>query len=38
VVRYGEANAYLSPEESRGVGKTLALPGMLASLARGRSE
>jgi len=38
VVRYGEANAYLSPEESRGVGKTLALPGMLASLAKGRSE
>jgi argininosuccinate synthase len=38
VVRYGEANAYLSPEESRGVGKTLALPGMLASLAGRRSE
>lgn len=38
VVRYGEANDYLSPEESRGVGKTLALPGMLASLARGRWE
>lgn len=38
VVRYGESNAYLSPEESRGVGKTLALPGMLASLARGRTR
>ena len=38
VVRYGEANAYLSPEEARGVGKTLALPGRLWTLARaGRS-
>ncbi len=35
IVRYGEANAYLSPEESKGVGKTLALPGLLASLAKG---
>ena len=33
VVRYGESNAYLSPAEARGVGKTLALPGMLAALA-----
>lgn len=33
VVRYGEANAYLSPEEARGVGKTLALPGRLWTLA-----
>jgi argininosuccinate synthase len=33
VVRYGEANTYLSPEESRGVGKTLALPGRLWTLA-----
>ena len=33
LVRYGESNAYLSPEEARGVGKTLALPGMLAHLA-----
>jgi argininosuccinate synthase len=38
VVRYGEANAYLSPEESKGVGKTLALPGMLSSLAKGRTR
>ena len=38
VVRYGEANAYLSPEESKGVGKTLALPGMLASLAKGKTR
>ncbi|MGH9399232.1 MAG: argininosuccinate synthase [Thermoanaerobaculia bacterium] len=38
VVRYGESNAYLSPEESRGVGKTLALPGMLSSLAKGRTR
>lgn len=38
VVRYGESNAYLSPAESKGVGKTLALPGMLASLARGRAR
>lgn len=33
IVRYGESNAYLSPEEARGVGKTLALPGVLAALA-----
>jgi argininosuccinate synthase len=33
VVRYGESNAYLSAPEARGVGKTLALPGMLAALA-----
>ena len=33
VVRYGETNAYLSADESRGVGKTLALPGMLSALA-----
>ena len=38
VVLYGEANAYLSPEESKGVGKTLALPGILASFARGRTR
>jgi argininosuccinate synthase len=39
VVRYGESNAYLSPAEARGVGKTLALPGMLAGLAdSGRSR
>jgi argininosuccinate synthase len=38
VVRYGEANAYLSPAESKGVGKTLALPGILASLARGTTR
>jgi argininosuccinate synthase len=38
VVRYGESNAYLSPEESKGVGKTLALPGMLASLAKGKTR
>jgi argininosuccinate synthase len=36
IVRYGESNAYLSAEESRGVGKTLALPGMLAALAAPR--
>ena len=33
VVRYGEANTYLTPEEARGVGKTLALPGLLGTLA-----
>lgn len=33
VVRYGEANAYLTAEEARGVAKTLALPGVLAALA-----
>ncbi|HEY6100250.1 MAG TPA: argininosuccinate synthase, partial [Anaeromyxobacter sp.] len=27
IVRYGESNAYLTPSESAGVGKTLALPG-----------
>ncbi|MGE5278325.1 MAG: argininosuccinate synthase [Acidobacteriota bacterium] len=37
IVRYGESNAYLSPEEARGVGKTLALPGLLAALAGPRS-
>ena len=36
LVRYGESNAYLSPAEARGVGKTLALPGMLAGLASRR--
>jgi argininosuccinate synthase len=36
VVRYGEANAYLTPAEARGVGKTLALPGLLAALAGSR--
>ncbi|HKA36278.1 MAG TPA: argininosuccinate synthase [Thermoanaerobaculia bacterium] len=34
VVRYGESNTYLTPEEARGVGKTLALPGLLGALAR----
>jgi hypothetical protein len=34
LVRYGETNAYLTPAEARGVGKTLALPGVLASIAR----
>lgn len=38
IVRYGESNAFLSPDESRGVGKTLALPGMLARLAAPRRE
>lgn len=33
LVRYGESNAYLTPAEARGVGKTLALPGVLASMA-----
>lgn len=37
VVRYGESNTYLSPAEARGVGKTLALPGMLSALASGAS-
>jgi len=37
VVRYGEANAYLTPAEARGVGKTLALPGMLWALAGKRT-
>lgn len=34
IVRYGESNSYLTPEEARGVGKTLALPGLLSVLAR----
>jgi argininosuccinate synthase len=34
VVRYGESNTYLTPEEARGVGKTLALPGLLGALAK----
>ncbi len=39
LVRYGEVNAYLSPAEAKGVGKTLALPGMLAAFAeRSRKE
>jgi argininosuccinate synthase len=29
LVKYGESNTYLSPAEARGVGKTLALPGVL---------
>jgi len=33
LVRYGEANTYLTPQEARGVGKTLALPGRLWRLA-----
>ena len=33
LVRYGEANAYLSAAEAQGVGKTLALPGRLWTLA-----
>ena len=33
VVRYGESNAYLSAAEARGIGKTLALPGRLWTLA-----
>ncbi len=33
LVRYGESNAYLSPPEAKGVGKTLALPGRLWKLA-----
>jgi argininosuccinate synthase len=37
VVRYGESNAYLSPAEAKGVGKTLALPGRLWTLAGQRS-
>jgi argininosuccinate synthase len=36
VVRYGEANTYLSAVEARGIGKTLALPGRLWTLAGGR--
>src|SRR5262249_27557795 len=38
VVRYGESNQYLSAAEAKGVGKTLALPGLLAALARGRGR
>jgi argininosuccinate synthase len=34
VVRYGESNTYLTPAEARGVGKTLALPGLLGALAK----
>ena len=37
LVRYGEANTYLTPQEAQGVGKTLALPGRLWTLAGGRS-
>ena len=33
IVRYGESNAYLSAAEAKGVGKTLALPGRLWTLA-----
>ena len=33
VVRYGESNAYLSSAEAKGIGKTLALPGRLWTLA-----
>ena len=33
VVRYGESNAYLSAAEAKGIGKTLALPGRLWTLA-----
>jgi argininosuccinate synthase len=33
LVRYGESNAYLTPAEAEGVGKTLALPGRLWTLA-----
>jgi argininosuccinate synthase len=33
IVRYGESNSYLTPSESQGVGKTLALPGRLWTLA-----
>ena len=38
LVRYGESNVYLSPAEARGVGKTLALPGMLSHLASNRKK
>ena len=37
VVRYGESNAYLSAAEAKGVGKTLALPGRLWTLAGRRA-
>jgi argininosuccinate synthase len=33
IVRYGEANLYLTAQEARGLGKTLALPGRLWRLA-----
>jgi argininosuccinate synthase len=33
LVRYGESNTYLTPAEAEGVGKTLALPGRLWTLA-----
>jgi argininosuccinate synthase len=33
VVRYGESNAYLTAAEAKGIGKTLALPGRLWTLA-----
>ena len=33
IVRYGESNAYLTPAQAQGVGKTLALPGRLWTLA-----
>ena len=36
VVRYGESNAYISPAEAKGIGKTLALPGSLWMLAADR--
>jgi argininosuccinate synthase len=38
VVRYGESNAYLSPSEAKGVGKTLALPGRLWRLSGARPK
>lgn len=37
LVRYGETNTYLSAAEARGVGKTLALPGLLSAMAAQRS-
>jgi len=33
IVRYGESNSYLTPAQAQGVGKTLALPGRLWTLA-----
>jgi argininosuccinate synthase len=33
IVKYGESNSYLTPSEAQGVGKTLALPGRLWTLA-----
>ena len=38
VVRYGESNAYLSAAEAKGIGKTLALPGRLWTLAAQKSR